>query len=72
MHVKDRGARAGLGERHLGSRCVAEYFTYTISELFTIALLLWALITSFYRSWKIVGISVNLPRIIQVVEELES
>lgn len=48
-------------EGHLGSRCGARYFTYTISGLFTTALLLGTLVTSFYRSWNTAGISISLP-----------
>lgn len=46
-------------EGHLITRC-AGYFTYTILGLFTILLLLGVLVTSFYRTWKTAGISVNL------------
>lgn len=62
------------GKSRLGRRADCSYLALkgTTSELFTIALLLWALITSFYRSWKTAGISINLARIIQEVEELES
>lgn len=48
-------------EGHLGPRCGARYFTDTVSGLLTTALLSGTLVTSFYRSWRTAGISVNLP-----------
>lgn len=70
VHEKPEGQKQVWGkgrvqlpsvEGHLGSRCGAGYFTYTVSGLFITALLLGTLVTSFYRSWRTIGISVSQP-----------
>ena len=57
----ERRAQLPSVEGHVGSGRGAGYFTHTILGWFTIVLLLGALVTPFYRTWKTAGISVNLP-----------